>query len=68
MGLGMRSLSLVDGTHCGSHHLSSAVVGTLTRLHAPVPGCFSVQGPLASPCSPAKEVLAAHLADEKTEE
>lgn len=66
MGLGMWPLRLVDGTHSGHHHLSTAAAGEApARLYVLL--CFSIWGPLASPCSPAEEVLAAHPADETTE-
>lgn len=56
----------MDGTHGGCHHPCNIIVmGASKRLCDPE--SFSVGDPLASPFSPAKEELAAHLADEKTE-
>lgn len=50
-GLGDEAFEIVDGTHGGDHQLAS-------QHHS---------HELASPCHPVKEVLAAHVADEKTE-
>lgn len=66
VGLGTEGSGTVDGTQGGSHQrLSPAAVRAPRRL--PVSECLAVRDPLTSPCSPVEEVLAAHLASEKTE-